>query len=77
MSWYYFQAGVADGGWGWGGAFLDFNNDGYQDIVMTNGRFTYKFTPNSFLDGSILVSNTLNIEIHYKVHLYVYSVATG
>ncbi|CAB4044079.1 Hypothetical predicted protein, partial [Paramuricea clavata] len=29
--------GVADGGWGWGGAFLDFNNDGYQDIVMTNG----------------------------------------
>jgi hypothetical protein len=56
---------------------LDFNNDGYQDIVMTNGRFTYKFTPNSFLDGSILVSNTLNIEIHYKVHLYVYSVATG
>ena len=32
-----FQAGVQDGGWGWGAAFLDFNNDGYQDIVMTNG----------------------------------------
>lgn len=31
------QAGVQDGGWGWGAAFLDFNNDGYQDIVMTNG----------------------------------------
>ncbi len=29
---------MADGGWGWGAAFLDFNNDGYQDIVMTNGR---------------------------------------
>ena len=31
------DAGVRPGGWAWGAAFLDFNNDGYQDIVMTNG----------------------------------------
>jgi hypothetical protein len=29
---------VANGGWGWGAALFDFNNDGYQDIVMTNGK---------------------------------------
>ena len=26
------------GGWAWGGAFFDFNNDGFLDIVLTNGR---------------------------------------
>ena len=31
------QAGVADGGWGWGSCFLDFENDGDLDIYHTNG----------------------------------------
>lgn len=30
-------AGVADGGWGWGSCFLDFENDGDLDIYHTNG----------------------------------------
>ena len=33
------QAGVSNGGWGWGAAFTDFNNDGFQDLIMTGGKF--------------------------------------
>ncbi len=29
--------GVADGGWGWGSCFIDFENDGDLDIYHTNG----------------------------------------
>ncbi len=29
--------GVRDGGWGWGASFLDYDNDGDLDLVMTNG----------------------------------------
>ncbi len=32
-------AGCKDGGWGWGTAIIDFNHDGWQDIVETNGWF--------------------------------------
>lgn len=31
------QAGVADGNWGWGACFADFNNDGFLDIFHVNG----------------------------------------
>ena len=31
------DAGVRDGGWGWGATFLDYDNDGDQDLTMTNG----------------------------------------
>ncbi len=31
------EAGVADGGWGWGACFIDFENDGDLDIYHTNG----------------------------------------
>jgi hypothetical protein len=31
------EAGVRTGGWGWGAAFVDFENDGDLDLVQTNG----------------------------------------
>jgi hypothetical protein len=31
------EMGVADGGWGWGSCFVDFENDGDLDIYQTNG----------------------------------------
>lgn len=31
------DAGVGDGGWGWGAAMLDVDNDGLTDLVMANG----------------------------------------
>ena len=31
------EAGVANGNWGWGACFADFNNDGFLDIFHVNG----------------------------------------
>ena len=31
------EAGVRDGGWGWGACFADFDNDGHVDLFHTNG----------------------------------------
>jgi len=31
------EAGVLDGQWGWGGAFADYDNDGWLDLVQANG----------------------------------------
>ena len=38
------QAGVTMGRWAWGGLFLDFNNDGLEDIVVPNGFITNEDT---------------------------------
>lgn len=37
--------GVADGSWGWGTSFIDIENDGDKDIVMTNGWYYSTFGP--------------------------------
>lgn len=34
----FIQAGVTNGGWGWGAAFVDFDNNGFLDIIMTSGK---------------------------------------
>lgn len=34
------ELGVCDTGWGWGGKFFDYNNDGWQDLYVANGFFT-------------------------------------
>jgi hypothetical protein len=31
------ETGVHDSGWGWGAKFLDFDNDGWQDLFVVNG----------------------------------------
>lgn len=31
------DSGVRDGGWGWGATDIDFDNDGWLDLAMTNG----------------------------------------
>ena len=33
------EAGVREGGWGWGACFADFDNDGHADIFHTNGWY--------------------------------------
>ena len=35
------QVGGFSGGWAWGGGFIDFDNDGWEDI----------YTPNGFISG--------------------------
>jgi hypothetical protein len=43
------SCGVNDGGWGWGSEAEDFDNDGWTDLVMTNGwPFTDPVTGASF-----------------------------
>lgn len=34
------DVGAADGGWGWGAKFFDFDNDGDEDIISVNGFIT-------------------------------------
>lgn len=31
------ETGTYDGGWGWGAKFIDYDNDGWQDIMAVNG----------------------------------------
>ena len=33
------NAGTILGGWGWGTSFLDFDNDGFEDLFISNGYF--------------------------------------
>jgi hypothetical protein len=44
-------AGVDRTGWGWGAAFLDFDNDGDPDLLVTNGM-TADYVPDPNLPHS-------------------------
>lgn len=44
--------GTTDGGWGWGATAVDFNHDGWQDIIATNG-----FSGGNWLDPTKLFLN--------------------
>jgi hypothetical protein len=33
-------AGIEMGRWAWGSQFVDFNNDGWEDLVVSNGYIT-------------------------------------
>ena len=38
------QAGVEMGRWSWGSQFVDVNNDGWEDLVVSNGYITTEDT---------------------------------
>ena len=53
-------AGVMDGGWGWGGKFADFNNDGLPDIFTVNGFVTGSPDRNYWYQIQEMVTQTKN-----------------
>jgi hypothetical protein len=58
--------GVCDTGWGWGGKFLDYDNDGYLDLMVMNGFISagkkdyIDILMPIMLDGDVDLSNTMN-----------------
>jgi enediyne biosynthesis protein E4 len=52
--------GVMDGGWGWGGKFADFNNDGLLDIFTVNGFVTGSPDRNYWYQIQEMVTQTKN-----------------
>jgi len=53
-------SGVSDGGWGWGGKFADFNNDGLLDIYTVNGFVTGDPEHNYWFAIQEMVTQTKN-----------------
>lgn len=53
-------AGAHDGGWGWGGKFADFNNDGLLDIYTVNGFVTGDPGRNYWYQLQEMVTQTKN-----------------
>jgi hypothetical protein len=49
-----------DGGWGWGGKFADFNNDGLMDIFTVNGFVTGDLNRNYWFAIQEMVTQTKN-----------------
>jgi hypothetical protein len=53
-------SGTMDGGWGWGGKFADFNNDGLLDIYTVNGFVTGDPNQNYWYQIQEMVTQTKN-----------------
>ena len=53
-------SGAFDGGWGWGGKFADFNNDGLLDIYTVNGFVTGSPKRNYWYQIQEMVTQTKN-----------------
>ncbi|MEY4744095.1 MAG: hypothetical protein RL272_40 [Candidatus Parcubacteria bacterium] len=61
------KAGVRQGYWGWGAAFFDYDNDGDQDLAMTNGMNTkkrfkddpFRFWENAGKDAPMVEESTM------------------
>ena len=58
-------AGVADGSWGWGACFADFNNDGFLDVFHVNGFGTIPDDVVSDDDGILLKDRYQDIAQEY------------
>ncbi|MFQ5591352.1 MAG: CRTAC1 family protein [Phycisphaerae bacterium] len=54
------QSATFDGGWGWGGKFADFNNDGLMDIYTVNGFVTGDGDHNYWYRIQEMVTQTKN-----------------
>ena len=54
------QSGTFDGGWGWAGKFVDFNNDGLLDIYTVNGFVTGNSERNYWFQIQEMVTQTKN-----------------
>ncbi len=54
------STGTFDGGWGWGGKFADFNNDGWLDIYAVNGFVTGDPDHNYWYQIQEMVTQTKN-----------------
>ena len=52
------SAGVDKAGWGWGTEFMDFNNDGRQDLLVVNGYFEAYTQPN-YLFKNVSTSDSI------------------
>lgn len=59
------QAGVADGNWGWGACFADFNHDGFLDIFHVNG---FGYVP----DDAVIDEGGLNLQEQYRTYTTEY-----
>ncbi|MEK6800112.1 MAG: CRTAC1 family protein [Planctomycetota bacterium] len=54
------ESGTIDGGWGWGGKFADFNNDGLLDVFTVNGFVTGDPNHNYWFAIQEMVTQTKN-----------------
>ncbi|MCK0153198.1 FG-GAP-like repeat-containing protein [Alcanivorax sp. S6407] len=58
-------AGVADGNWGWGACFADFNNDGFLDIFHVNGFGHIPASASDTETGQSMIENYQTVAQEY------------